>query len=217
MKFDTPAGTNPIDQLKVVGKPTDRIDGPLKVCGQAPYAYEQPAPNAAYGFVVGSAIAKGRIESIDLAAAKASPGVLAIITADNAGKLEKGNFTTAHLLGGENVRLGATYANGGDGGSVYRWLGGSEDVVLGSENYDDDTRWEKFAGGAADPTDLLFPNIGNLTDSDARAFGFLVVMNDVRGGVEASIDHADVTVASGDLTLGGRTNEAGEFPFSPEG
>ena len=30
MKFDTPATTNPIDQLKVVGKPTDRIDGPLQ-------------------------------------------------------------------------------------------------------------------------------------------------------------------------------------------
>ena len=33
MKFDTPATTNPIDQLKVVGKPTDRIDGPLKTTG----------------------------------------------------------------------------------------------------------------------------------------------------------------------------------------
>ena len=30
MKFDAPAGTNPIDQMKVVGKPTDRIDGPKK-------------------------------------------------------------------------------------------------------------------------------------------------------------------------------------------
>ncbi|MCW4461491.1 xanthine dehydrogenase family protein molybdopterin-binding subunit [Sphingomonas sp. BT-65] len=104
MKFDTPAGTNPIDQLKVVGKPTDRIDGPLKVCGQAPYAYEQPAPNAAYGYVVGAAIAKGRIEAIDLTAAKAAPGVLAIITADNAGKLEKGNFNTARLLGGPEIQ-----------------------------------------------------------------------------------------------------------------
>ncbi|WP_423604457.1 aldehyde oxidoreductase molybdenum-binding subunit PaoC [Sphingomonas sp. MS122] len=104
MKFDTPAGINPIDQLKVIGKPTDRIDGPLKVCGQAPYAYEQPAPNAAYGFVVGSAIAKGRISSIDLSAAKAAPGMLAIVTADNAGKLEKGNFNTAHLLGGPEIQ-----------------------------------------------------------------------------------------------------------------
>ncbi len=27
MKFDKPAGENPIDQLKVVGRPHDRIDG----------------------------------------------------------------------------------------------------------------------------------------------------------------------------------------------
>ena len=33
MKFDTPATTNPIDLLKVIGKPTDRIDGPLKTTG----------------------------------------------------------------------------------------------------------------------------------------------------------------------------------------
>jgi xanthine dehydrogenase YagR molybdenum-binding subunit len=63
MKFDTPATTNPIDQLKVVGKPTDRIDGPLKTTGTAPYAYERHdvVPNQAYGYIVGSAIAKGRI------------------------------------------------------------------------------------------------------------------------------------------------------------
>ena len=49
MKFDTPAQTNPIDQLKVIGKPTDRIEGPLKTSGTAPYAYEHHdvAPNAA--------------------------------------------------------------------------------------------------------------------------------------------------------------------------
>ena len=68
MKFDTPATTNPIDQLKVVGKPVDRIDGPLKTTGTAPYAYERHdvAPNQAYGYVVGAAIAKGRIASMDL-------------------------------------------------------------------------------------------------------------------------------------------------------
>jgi xanthine dehydrogenase YagR molybdenum-binding subunit len=69
MKFDTPATTNPIDQLKVVGQPTDRIDGPLKTTGTAPYAYDRHdvAPNQAYGFVLGSAIAKGRINAIDVA------------------------------------------------------------------------------------------------------------------------------------------------------
>jgi len=105
MKFDTPATTNPIDQLKVVGKPTNRIDGPLKTTGTAPYAYEQkdlPA-NAAYGFIVGSAIAKGRLVSVDTADAEAAPGVLAIVTAANAGKLGKGDFNTARLLGGPDI------------------------------------------------------------------------------------------------------------------
>jgi xanthine dehydrogenase YagR molybdenum-binding subunit len=106
MRFDTPATTNPIDQLKVVGKPTDRIDGPLKTTGTAPYAYERHdvVPNQAYGYVVGSSIAKGRIASIDLKAAKAAPGVLAIVTAENAGKLDKGEFNTAKLLGGPDIQ-----------------------------------------------------------------------------------------------------------------
>ena len=106
MKFETPATTNPIDQLKVVGKPVSRIDGPLKTTGTAPYAYERHdvVPNQAYGYVVGSAIAKGRIKSIDLGDAKAAPGVLAIVTAENAGKLDKGNLNTARLLGGPEIQ-----------------------------------------------------------------------------------------------------------------
>ncbi len=105
MKFDTPATTNPIDQLKVVGKPVDRIDGRFKTTGTATYAYEWHDPNArpAYGMIVGSAIAKGRVRTMDLTAAKAASGVLAIVTADNAGKLDKGNFNTAKLLGGPEI------------------------------------------------------------------------------------------------------------------
>ena len=105
MKFTTPATTNPIDRLKVIGKPTDRIDGPLKTTGTAPYAYEQhkAAPNAAYGYVVGASIAKGRIKSIDTTDAKRAPGVIAIVTYENAGKLQKGDYNTAHLLAGPKV------------------------------------------------------------------------------------------------------------------
>ncbi len=105
MKFDTPATTNPIDQLKVIGQPLDRIDGKLKTTGTAPYAYERhdAVPNAVYGYIVGSAIAKGRITSIDQSRAKAAPGVIAIVTAENAGKLGKGNFNTARLLAGPMV------------------------------------------------------------------------------------------------------------------
>lgn len=106
MKFDQPATTNPIDRARVVGKAIDRIDGPLKVCGAAPYAYERhdAAPNAAYGWMVGSAIAKGTINSIDTREAEAAPGVLAVITHANAGELGKGNMNTAKLLGGPDIQ-----------------------------------------------------------------------------------------------------------------
>jgi xanthine dehydrogenase YagR molybdenum-binding subunit len=105
MKFETPAGVNPIDQLNVVGKPADRVEGPLKVTGTATYAYEQhaAATDAAYGYVVGAGIAKGRIASIDLTRARAAPGVLAVVTAANAGKLDKGEFYAARALAGPDV------------------------------------------------------------------------------------------------------------------
>ena len=105
MKFDTPATTNPIDQLKVVGRSIDRVEGPLKTTGTAPYAYEQhaAAPNAAHGYVLGSAIAKGAITSINTSEAKSAPGVIAVVTYENAGKLGKGNFNTVKLLGGPEI------------------------------------------------------------------------------------------------------------------
>jgi xanthine dehydrogenase YagR molybdenum-binding subunit len=106
MKFETPATTNPIDQLKIIGKATDRIDGPLKTTGTAPYPNDRHdvVPNQAYGYVVGAGIAKGRIAAIDLAQAKAAPGVLAIVAAENAGKLGKGKNNTATLLGGPDIQ-----------------------------------------------------------------------------------------------------------------
>lgn len=106
MKFDKPATTNPIDQGKVIGKPTDRIDGPLKTTGTAPYAYERHdvVPHQAYGYVVGAGIAKGRIALLDDSAARQAPGVLAVVTAKNAGKLGKGKFNTAKLLGGPEIQ-----------------------------------------------------------------------------------------------------------------
>jgi xanthine dehydrogenase YagR molybdenum-binding subunit len=105
MKFDKPAGENPVDRLRVVGQPHDRIDGPLKTTGSAHYAYEwhDEAANVAYGYVVSSAIARGRLTALDVQAAQAAPGVLAVITPDNAGPLGKGEKNTAVLLGGPEI------------------------------------------------------------------------------------------------------------------
>src|SRR5919107_1974763 len=106
MRFDTPATTNPIDQLKVVGQPTDRIDGRYKTTGTAPYAYERhdAVPGQAYGFVLGSAIAKGRIAAMHLDEAKRAPGVLAIVSTLDTSRLERGIMNAAYLFGGPVIQ-----------------------------------------------------------------------------------------------------------------
>ena len=82
MEFNNPAGNNLFDKAKVVGQPIRRLEGPLKVTGRAPYAYERHdvASGQVYGYPVGSAIAKGRITGIDTSAAEAAPGVIGIVT-----------------------------------------------------------------------------------------------------------------------------------------
>src|SRR3954471_24984513 len=106
MKFDTPATANPIDQLKVIGKPTDRIDGKFKTTGAAPYAYERHdvAPNQAYGYVLGSAISKGRVVAMHLDEAKRASGVLTIVTTLDMPRLERGMMNAAFLFGGPIVQ-----------------------------------------------------------------------------------------------------------------
>jgi xanthine dehydrogenase YagR molybdenum-binding subunit len=91
--------------LRVVGRAHPRIDGALKTTGKATYAYEHHdvVTNPAYGVIVGSAIGKGRIKSINLTEAQRAPGVIAIVTAENAGQLGKGKFNTAKLLGGPEI------------------------------------------------------------------------------------------------------------------
>jgi xanthine dehydrogenase YagR molybdenum-binding subunit len=63
-----------------IGKPLNRVDGRLKVTGAAPYAAEFPQQNLAHAVLVQSTIARGQIQSIDISAAEAAPGVLAVLT-----------------------------------------------------------------------------------------------------------------------------------------
>ncbi len=73
---------------RVVGQPLDRIDGPKKVTGTAPYAFEYALDDVTYAFPVQSTIAKGQIVSIDTSAAQAIPGVITILTYENALRLK---------------------------------------------------------------------------------------------------------------------------------
>ncbi|WP_042885649.1 xanthine dehydrogenase family protein molybdopterin-binding subunit [Cupriavidus necator] len=66
-----------------VGKSVPRIDGHAKVTGRATYAADAAPADAAHAVIRASAIAKGRVLSIDDSAARAVPGVLEVITAAN--------------------------------------------------------------------------------------------------------------------------------------
>ena len=72
-----------------MGKPEPRIDGRLKVTGEARYGSDFPVANPAYAFLVTSAIARGRIEAMELSEAKAVPGVLEIFYHANSSELKQ--------------------------------------------------------------------------------------------------------------------------------
>ncbi len=70
-----------------IGAPMDRVDGRLKVTGAAKYSAEMPADRMAYAVIVQSTVANGTITRLDTAAARSVPGVIEILTHENAPKL----------------------------------------------------------------------------------------------------------------------------------
>jgi xanthine dehydrogenase YagR molybdenum-binding subunit len=67
-----------------VGTALNRLDGPMKVRGAATYAYEYEVDNPTYLGLVLSTVARGRVTAVHDAAALAQPGVLAVISHENA-------------------------------------------------------------------------------------------------------------------------------------
>src|ERR1700749_4914327 len=70
-----------------IGTPVTRIDGPLKVTGEAPFAAEVAFDEMLYAAVAFSTIAKGRITKLDTAAAESAPGVHLVMTYKNAPRI----------------------------------------------------------------------------------------------------------------------------------
>ena len=69
--------------MQVVGKPTPRVEGELKVTGKALYSADLKLPNALWGKCLRSPIPYGRIKRIDTSKARQAPGVKAVITGED--------------------------------------------------------------------------------------------------------------------------------------
>lgn len=86
---------------KIIGKSVNRVDGRLKVTGEATYTGDIKLENLVYGRIIQSRIARGRVSQIDTEIAANTPGVIAIITQNNCPKFNNLNF----FPGGQSLPL----------------------------------------------------------------------------------------------------------------
>jgi len=91
--------------MNLIGQPIDRIDGLLKVTGGARYAAEFPEARLAHAVLVTSTIARGTIASIDTSRAQALPGVLLVMTWQNAMRLPNGGRAALAPPAGRRLSL----------------------------------------------------------------------------------------------------------------
>ncbi|MFD4504134.1 xanthine dehydrogenase family protein molybdopterin-binding subunit [Streptomyces sp. NPDC058457] len=73
--------------MTLVGAPVARLEGLEKVSGQARYAFERLPAGTLYGWPVQASVSRGRIVAIDHDACLALPGVVGLVTHENAPEL----------------------------------------------------------------------------------------------------------------------------------
>ena len=99
-------------QPHAIGESVQRIDGPAKVTGTAPYAFEHPLTDPAYLHPVQSTIALGRITAIDTTEAEAVPGVLAVLSHLNAPRLADTSDAELAVLQSDEVAFRGQFVGG---------------------------------------------------------------------------------------------------------
>jgi xanthine dehydrogenase YagR molybdenum-binding subunit len=161
-----------------LGADVARLDGPKKVTGTAPYAYEHPLTDPAYVVALLSTVARGRVVRVDAAEAHVLPGVLAVLTHENAPRLADVSDGELAILQVPDVRfrgqiVGAVVADSLEVGAEAAALVRIEEQAT-----------EHRVALAADDPELYAPeqvNGGAETDS-------------ARGDVEAALREAAATV-----------------------
>ncbi len=102
-------GPDPVlrDKHGLIGAQVSRLDGPLKVRGEARFAAEYVMKGMVYAALRYSTIARGRIATLDTSAAEAAPGVVLVMTHRNAPRMQPPPLflTAPKAAGGSNLRV----------------------------------------------------------------------------------------------------------------
>ncbi|TAJ83077.1 xanthine dehydrogenase family protein molybdopterin-binding subunit [Reyranella sp.] len=107
-----------------VGEPVSRLDGALKVRGEARFAAEVAMEGLLHAAIVHSTIPRGRIAALDTAAAEAAPGVVLVMTHRNAPRLKRPEiFGKGDGVAGSNLPVMQD--------DTIHWNGEAVAVVLG--------------------------------------------------------------------------------------
>ncbi|WP_447763782.1 xanthine dehydrogenase family protein molybdopterin-binding subunit [Sphingopyxis panaciterrae] len=170
-----------------IGKPVSRIDGPLKVAGQARFAAEFPIDNMVYAALVHSTIAKGRIVRIDTAAAEGATGVDVVMTHENAPRLKP-----------PPVFMSSNKAAGGDNLPVMqdaevRWNGEPVAVVL-AETQEQADHAASLVSVTYEAQDALFGFSEAIARGTKAGLFMGAPLHDEKGDAEAALAKSAVKV-----------------------
>ena len=170
--------TTPQAPGKAIGAPLDRIEGPKKVTGTAPYAYEHHVGHPLYLYPLHSDIARGRVARIDAGAAEALPGVVLVITHENAPRLADTSDRELAILQSDELAFRGQYIGAvvAETFEVARHAAQLVEVSYEEEEHDTDLQ--------ADRDDLYTPEVVNAgfpTDTE-------------EGDVEEALSSAAVTL-----------------------
>jgi xanthine dehydrogenase YagR molybdenum-binding subunit len=92
-----------------IGAPLSRIEGPQKVMGTAPYAYEHHVENPLYLYPLHSDIARGRVARMDASEAETLPGVIAVISHQNVPTLADTSDRELAILQSDEIAFRGQY------------------------------------------------------------------------------------------------------------
>ncbi|OBF25555.1 xanthine dehydrogenase family protein molybdopterin-binding subunit [Mycobacterium sp. ACS4331] len=163
---------------RAMGTPLTRLDGPAKVTGTAPYAFEYRLDAPLYLQPVQATIAKGRVTRMDTARADAVDGVRHILTVFDAPRLEDTDDGDLTILQDDIVSYRGLIIGGviAESPEIARHAAGLIDVEYDTETHDTELRGDH--PGLYAPEEV---NSGHPTDT-------------AEGDVEQALRDAEITV-----------------------